>query len=129
MLWKVLSHSVVSDSLWPDGARQAPLSMEFSRQEYWSGLPFPSPGDPPCPRDWTWFSHTADRFFTIWATSKFFNSEQENLSSNFPWYFSELKLDTEGEQNLLPQNISLWHRDHLELVIYFLRKRRHRIPS
>ena len=26
-------------------ARQAPLSMEVSRQEYWSGLPFPSPGD------------------------------------------------------------------------------------
>ena len=25
-------------------ARQAPLSMDFSRQEYWSGLPFPSPG-------------------------------------------------------------------------------------
>ena len=30
-------------------ARQAPLSMEFSRQEYWSGLPFPSPGDLPDP--------------------------------------------------------------------------------
>ena len=28
-------------------ACQAPLSMEFSRQEYWSGLPFPSPGDLP----------------------------------------------------------------------------------
>ena len=27
------------------GAQQAPLSMEFSRQEYWSGLPFPTPGD------------------------------------------------------------------------------------
>ena len=26
-------------------ARQAPLSMEFSKQEYWSGLPFPPPGD------------------------------------------------------------------------------------
>ena len=26
-------------------AYQAPLSMGFSRQEYWSGLPFPSPGD------------------------------------------------------------------------------------
>ena len=26
-------------------AHQAPPSMEFSRQEYWSGLPFPSPGD------------------------------------------------------------------------------------
>ena len=30
-------------------ARQAPLSMEFSRQEYWSGLPFPSPRDLPNP--------------------------------------------------------------------------------
>ena len=28
-------------------AYKAPLSMEFSRQEYWSGLPFPSPGDLP----------------------------------------------------------------------------------
>ena len=28
---------------------QAPLSMEFSRQEYWSGLSFPSPGDLPNP--------------------------------------------------------------------------------
>ena len=28
-------------------ACQAPLSMGFSRQEYWSGLPFPSPGNPP----------------------------------------------------------------------------------
>ena len=31
-------------------AYQAPLSMEFSRQEYWSGLPFPFPGDLPNPR-------------------------------------------------------------------------------
>ena len=30
-------------------ARQAPLSMGFSRQEYWSGLPFLSPGDLPNP--------------------------------------------------------------------------------
>ena len=30
-------------------ACQAPLSMGFSRQEYWSGLPFPSPGNPPYP--------------------------------------------------------------------------------
>ena len=29
------------------GACQVPLSMEFSRQEYWSGLPFPSSGDLP----------------------------------------------------------------------------------
>ena len=30
-------------------ARQAPLSMAFSRQEHWSGLPFPPPGDLPDP--------------------------------------------------------------------------------
>ena len=30
-------------------AYQAPLSMGFPRQEYWSGLPFPSPGDLPDP--------------------------------------------------------------------------------
>ena len=30
-------------------AQQAPPSMGFSRQEYWSGLLFPSPGDLPCP--------------------------------------------------------------------------------
>ena len=47
-------------------ARQAPLSIGFSRQEYWSGLPFPSPGDlpelgiePASPV----FPSLADRFF------------------------------------------------------------------
>ena len=39
-----VSHSVVSDSLQSHG-----LSMEFSRPEYRSGLPFPSPGDLPDP--------------------------------------------------------------------------------
>ena len=29
--------------------RQASLSMEFPREEYWSGLPFPTPGDLPDP--------------------------------------------------------------------------------
>ena len=44
-----VSCSVVSDSLQPHVACQASLSMEFSRQEYWNGLPFPSPGDGPNP--------------------------------------------------------------------------------
>ena len=42
----VRSCSVSSDSLPP---HKAPLSMGFPRQEYWSGLPFPSPGDLPNP--------------------------------------------------------------------------------
>ena len=41
----VLSHSVEFDSLRP----QAPLTVGISRQEYRSGLPFPSPGDLPNP--------------------------------------------------------------------------------
>ena len=88
-------------------ARQAPLSMGFSRQEYWSGLPWPFPGNLPDPgiepgsptlqgnslpsepgkhqktplhwaaipfsrwssqpRDQTWVSFIAGRFFIIWA--------------------------------------------------------------
>ena len=41
-----VSHSVMSDSaIAQTVASQAPLSMEFSRQEYWNGLPFLSPGD------------------------------------------------------------------------------------
>ena len=47
-------------------AHQDTLFMEFSRQEYWSGghffLRLSS-----WPRDWTWVSHTAGRFFTVWA--------------------------------------------------------------
>ena len=37
----------LSATLWTVVAWQAPLSMGFSRQEYWSGLPCPSPGDLP----------------------------------------------------------------------------------
>ena len=51
MYARILSHLVVSDSLWPPWtvAHLAPLSMGFFRQEYWSGLPFPPPGDLPNP--------------------------------------------------------------------------------
>ena len=45
-------------------ARQAPLSMEFSRQEDWSGLPFPSPGDLPDPGIEPMSPALAGEFFT-----------------------------------------------------------------
>ena len=47
-------------------AHQAPLSLGFSRQKYWSGLPCPSPGDLPNPL--TWVSCIASRFFIVLAT-------------------------------------------------------------
>ena len=43
-----LGHVQLFVTLWTV-ARQAPLSMGFSRQEYWSGLPCPPPGDLPNP--------------------------------------------------------------------------------
>ena len=42
------SHVQLFATLWTV-ACQAPLPMGFSRQQYWSGLPCPSPGDPPDP--------------------------------------------------------------------------------
>ena len=57
-------------------AHQVPLSMEFSRQEYWSGLPFPSPGDLPNPEmkpaspallaDFLTLSHLGNPIYIIW---------------------------------------------------------------
>ena len=52
-------------------ARQASLSMGFSRKEYWSGLPCPSPGDPPNPGiklESLKSPALVDRFFTTVAT-------------------------------------------------------------
>ena len=45
---KSLSRVRLFATLWTV-AHQAPLSMGFPRQEYWSGLPFPAPGDLPDP--------------------------------------------------------------------------------
>ena len=49
-------------------ACQVPLSMDFSRQEYWSGLPFPSPEDLPNPGIEPRVPCIASRFFTIGYT-------------------------------------------------------------
>ena len=45
---QLLSFVQLFATLWTVALR-APLSMGFSWQEYWSGLPFPPPGDPPNP--------------------------------------------------------------------------------
>ena len=69
------SPSGLSDSLWPhELAPQAPLSLGFPRQEYWSGLPFHSPGNLPDPGIelrspvLQMVSSIAGGFFTNWAT-------------------------------------------------------------
>ena len=66
--------------------------MEFSRWEYCSGLPFPSPGDL---LDQTWVFCIAGRFFTIWSTRE----AQEVWSRGTPWWGSDQKVHREtGER-------------------------------
>ena len=61
----VFSATVKSDSVAPwTVAHQVPLSMGFSRQEYWSGLPSPPPGDLPDPGIEPASPTLAGRFFT-----------------------------------------------------------------
>ena len=43
-----VGHNLATELYWTV-AHQGPLSMGFPRQEYWSGLPFPPPGDLPDP--------------------------------------------------------------------------------
>ena len=61
---KSLSHVGLVASLWTV-AYQSPQSMEFSRQKYWSGLPFPSLGDIPDPGIEQVSPALAGKFFTI----------------------------------------------------------------
>ena len=81
----------VLSGIWPfatlwTAACQTPLSMVFSRQEYWGGLPFPTPGDLPTPgMEPTSPSSPllAGRFFTTWkpAIIQFHASDLHNCES------------------------------------------------
>ena len=72
-------------------ACQAPLSMDFSRQEYWGGLPLPFAGDLPNPGV---KFHIVGRFFTTWTSISFhdptFISETENLFFLYNFFLSSL---------------------------------------
>ena len=64
---QVLNHVELFVTPWTV-VHQAPWSMGFPRQEYWSGLPFPSPGDLPDPGIEPMSPALAGRFFTTSAT-------------------------------------------------------------
>ena len=68
----LLGHVLLFAAPW-NVACQSPLSMEFSRQEYWSGLSFPPPGDLPHPGiklSSLVSSALAGKFFTTEPTGK-----------------------------------------------------------
>ena len=63
-------------------AHKASLSMEFSRQEYWSELPFPTPGEPPDPGIRSASPALAGGFFTTTPPGK------PTKCISKPWKFS-----------------------------------------
>ena len=80
LLCKSLSCVQLFVTPWTVG-NQAPLSMGFSRQEYWSGLPSTPPGGSSPPRDWTPVLLHQGRFFTTWATQEALLNSSAQFSS------------------------------------------------
>ena len=77
-------------------SHQAPLSVGFSRKEYWSGLPFPSPGALPNPEIEPMSPALADRFFTAEPSGKplgFKNTVQLTVEEKHWFFKSCLKND------------------------------------
>ena len=96
----MLSRSNLSEFLWPHGltvACQALLPMEFSNQEYWSGLSFPTlgPGDLPDPGIKPVSPALASGFFTTKPLGKLFNylGLFQTLKKNQIRHISEICLD------------------------------------
>ena len=121
----MLSHAQLFVTPWTV-ASQVPLSTEFSRQEYWSGLPFPPPGDLPHPGIEPLslaFPALASRFFTTVPPRKpinfykWFSMMLLSLSRNRPKtgkiYGESISGMTKtrgaGERStLLPKGNALW---------------------
>ena len=81
-------------------ARQVPLSMGFSKQEYWSGLPFPSPGNLPDPGIKLMFllsPASSDRFFTTSATWEAQREYQfSSVAQSCPTLYDPMDCSTPG---------------------------------
>ena len=101
--WQVHVCSALSNSATPwTVTRQAPLSMEFSRQDYWSALPFPPPGDLPNPKilPTSLVSPAlAVKFFTT-STTWEFNSPVHPLLSSPPTHHTWLRGEGSQVSNL-----------------------------
>ena len=103
----VLSHVQLFAIQWTT-ASQAPLSIEFSKQEYWSGLPFPSPGDLPDPgieRLSVVSPVLAGGFFTSWV-----NREPHFVVNLYSWGAREPSLFGLSDGSVKEQEGN-WGRD------------------
>ena len=93
---KSLSRVRLSATPWTI-AHQAPLSMGFARQEYWSGLPFPSPGDRPNPgidprspalRADALTSEPPGKHYTVFVLYFLFPDSHQNFLHHFFFFLS-----------------------------------------
>ena len=76
-------------------AYQVPPSMGFSRQEYWSGLPFPSPGDLPDPGIEPRSPALQAEAFTLWATRE----AHKDFAKDLDWESEGYEEDILREEN------------------------------
>ena len=109
--WKCLSFSRVwlFATLW-SVAYQTPLSMGFPREEYWSGLPFPLPGDLSNPGIEAETPALAGRFFTTEQPGNLFNLLGSLI---FIWRIKwKLFIFREGKMHLFIQFCSLFQVVH-----------------
>ena len=95
--------SVMSDSLRPHGLQPTRLLCPwgFSRQKYWSGLPFPSPGDLP---------DSGIRHASHPSTGGFFTTEPPGKPRGILWWSANLH-GAEGSRELIcTQSLAVWGR-------------------
>ena len=92
-------------------AHQAPLSLEFSRQEHWSGVPFPSLGDLPT-HDGTWVCCIADRLYQLSHQGSYYHSLVANSDCRGVLADGCSPLEQAGSPHLLfsPVLVSQWIR-------------------
>ena len=80
-------------------AYQAPPSMEFSRQEYWSGLPFPSPGDLPDPGIKPWSPALEADTLPFEPPGKPFHAKMGTIRTEMARTYQKQKRFRRGDKN------------------------------
>ena len=96
-------------------ARQAPLSMEFPRQEYYSGLPFPPPGDLPDPGIEP--RSPMSLFFTAETKGKPFRHMEDHLNTPLIFEWSSMGQNNRKTAILEKNFIEMRNRKVLKLKI------------
>ena len=112
-------------------ARQSPLPMGFLRQEYWSGLPLPTPGDLPDPRTKPVSPSLAGRFFTIMPFGSSCLKSVGNLPLafffNFAFLVETFDDDRDSGDRLMIGDRCYWNNSGVKSLSWLPRQVRQRV--